>query len=467
MSQPALALTDQAARALGAPARAAGRRGRRLATSTGALAIAAVAATAAAPAAHADEQYTVRSGDTVSHIAAKYGTSVTAVRSANGLNGSAFIREGQRLTIPTAGGAAATTTAAPASAGGAHTVASGETVSAIAKRYGTTVAAITSANGLDSRAFIRVGQTLTIPGASGAAATTAAAPAATGGAHTVASGETVSAIAKRYGTTVAAVVSANGLDSRAFIRVGQTLTIPGASGAAATTAAAPTSAGGRHTVASGETVSAIAKRYGTTVAAITSANGLDSRAFIRVGQTLTIPGASGAAAAAAPAATGGAQLVGNTFLGRTYAPTVVASANANKAALIAMGVPSKAAMQAKVAATARSMGVDPALAQAIAFQESGFNHTSVSPANAIGTMQVIPSSGEWASQLVGRDLNLLDPDDNVVAGVAIIRQLVRTSPDLSTAVASYYQGASSVKRNGMFSDTRRYVANVQTHMARY
>ncbi|MET0433413.1 MAG: LysM peptidoglycan-binding domain-containing protein [Cellulomonas sp.] len=407
MSQPALALTDQAARALGAPARAAGRRGRRLATSTGALAIAAVAATAAAPAAHADEQYTVRSGDTVSHIAAKYGTSVTAVRSANGLNGSAFIREGQRLTIPTAGGAAATTSAAtPASAGGAHTVASGETVSAIAKRYGTTVAAITSANGLDSRAFIRVGQTLTVPGASGAATTTAA-------------------------------------------------------------ATAPASAGGRHTVASGETVSAIAKRYGTTVAAITSANGLDSRAFIRVGQTLTIPGASGAAASAAPAATGGAQLVGNTFLGRTYAPTVVASANANKAALIAMGVPSKAAMQAKVAATARSMGVDPALAQAIAFQESGFNHTSVSPANAIGTMQVIPSSGEWASQLVGRDLNLLDPDDNVVAGVAIIRQLVRTSPDLSTAVASYYQGASSVKRNGMFSDTRRYVANVQTHMARY
>jgi LysM repeat protein len=396
MSQPALALTDQAARTPGAAA----RRGRLLATSTGALAIVAVAATATAPAAHADESYTVRSGDTVSHIAAKYGTTVSAVRSANGLNGSAFIREGQSLTIPTSGGAAA---AAPAATGGSHTVASGETVSAIAKRYGTTVAAIVSANGLDSRAFIRVGQTLTVPGAG---ATATAAPAAT-----------------------------------------------------------TTAGGGSHTVASGETVSAIAKRYGTTVAAIVSANGLDSRAFIRVGQTLTLPGA-GATATAAPASSG-TQLVGNTFLGRTYAPSVVASANANKASLIAMGVPSKADMQARVASTARAMGVDPALAQAIAFQESGFNHTSVSPANAIGTMQVIPTSGEWASQLVGRDLNLLDPDDNVVAGVAIIRQLVRTSPDLSTAIASYYQGASSVKRNGMFSDTRRYVANVQTHMARY
>ena len=196
-----------------------------------------------------------------------------------------------------------------------------------------------------------------------------------------------------------------------------------------------------------------------------SANGLDSRAFIRVGQTLTIPGAGAAAPAAAP--TGGTSLVGNTFLGRTYAPSVVASANANKASLLAMGVPSRDQMQAKVAATARSMGVDAALAQAIAFQESGFDHTSVSPANAIGTMQVIPTSGDWASDLVGRDLNLLDPDDNVVAGVAILRQLVKTSPDLPTAIASYYQGAGSVKRNGMFSDTRRYVANVQTLMARF
>ncbi|MEN1976361.1 lytic transglycosylase [Cellulomonas sp. P4] len=343
MTQPALALTDQAARAQ-APGAASRARGRRLATGTGAIAIAAVAATASAGAAHADEQYTVRSGDTVSHIAARHGTTVSAVRTANGLDSRAFIREGQRLTIPT-------------------------------QRSATTAPA--------------------------------AAPQATGGAHPVASGETVSAIAPRYGTTVAAVVSANGLDARAFIRVGQTLTIPGA-GATATTATA-----------------------------------------------------------AAPQATGGTALVGNTFLGRTYAPSVVASANANKASLLAMGVPSRDQMQAKVASTARAMGVDAALAQAIAFQESGFDHTSVSPANAIGTMQVIPTSGDWASDLVGRDLNLLDPDDNVVAGVAILRQLVKTSPDLPTAIASYYQGAGSVKRNGMFSDTRRYVANVQTLMARF
>jgi soluble lytic murein transglycosylase-like protein len=124
-------------------------------------------------------------------------------------------------------------------------------------------------------------------------------------------------------------------------------------------------------------------------------------------------------------------------------------------------------MQAKVVATAKAMGVDPALAQAVAFQESGFNHAVVSPANAIGAMQVIPSSGTWASELVGRPLNLVDPDDNVVAGVAILRSLVKSAPDLPTAIAGYYQGATSVQRNGMFADTRRYVANVQTHMTRF
>src|SRR5690606_4566119 len=130
-------------------------------------------------------------------------------------------------------------------------------------------------------------------------------------------------------------------------------------------------------------------------------------------------------------------------------------------------VPSRATMQAKIAAKAKKLGVSPALAQAVAYQESGFNHASVSPANAIGAMQVIPTSGDWAADLVGHPINLLDPDDNVTAGVAILRQLVKSAPDLDSAIAGYYQGATSVRKYGMFSDTRRYVANVRTLMARF
>jgi N-acetylmuramoyl-L-alanine amidase len=209
-------------------------------------------------------------------------------------------------------------------------------------------------------------------------------------------------------------------------------------------------------------VSGIAAHHGTTVSAIVSANGLGSNAMIQIGQKLRL---SGSSTHSTPRPT--TPLVGDTFEGRTYARDVVDAANANKQALLDAGVPSPSQMQAKVAATARAYGVDPRLAQAVAFQESGFNHTAVSPANAIGTMQVIPSSGDWASDLVGRELNLLDPDDNVTAGVVILQALLRVSPDLPSAIAGYYQGASSVRKYGMFSDTRRYVANIQTLMGRF
>ena len=51
-------------------------------------------------------------------------------------------------------------------------------------------------------------------------------------------------------------------------------------------------------------------------------------------------------------------------------------------------------------------------------------------------MQVIPSSGDWASEMVGRELNLLDPQDNVTAGVAILGRLLATSPSTDTAIAN-------------------------------
>jgi len=434
----------------------------RAASGTGAtLALATVALAATGTAGHAAD-YTVRDGDTLTSIAKRTGTTVARLAADNALADPSRVRSGQILRVPDA---APATTAAPVAAGTSYTVRSGDTVSGIAARHGTTVAAVVAANGLDARAFVRAGQTLTIPGAAGGVA--APAPAAAGGSsYTVQRGDTVSAVAARHGTTVAAVVAANGLDARAFIRAGQTLTIPGADAARPAapqaSSAQPAATGTTYTVRSGDTVSAIASRHGTTVPAVVAANGLDARATIRAGQQLTVPGT-----AAAPQAAAATQLVGNTFAGRTYSSQVVDAANQNKRSLLAAGAPSRADMQAKVAATARAMGVDPALAQAVAHQESGFDHTAVSPANAIGTMQVIPSSGEWASQLVGRQLNLLDPDDNVVAGVAILRSLVRTSDDLPTAIASYYQGAGSVTRNGMYADTRRYVANVQTLMTRF
>jgi N-acetylmuramoyl-L-alanine amidase len=120
-----------------------------------------------------------------------------------------------------------------------------------------------------------------------------------------------------------------------------------------------------------------------------------------------------------------------------------------------------------VAETAEDMGVDPALALAFAEQESGFRPEAVSSAGALGTMQVMPANEQWASDLAGRPLDLADAEDNITAGIAIIRHLIETSPDLDTAIASYYQGAYGVAAYGMYQETVVYVASVKERLAKF
>jgi N-acetylmuramoyl-L-alanine amidase len=213
--------------------------------------------------------YTVSAGDTLYGIAKKYGTSVDAIKSTNGLS-SNFIDVGQNLSIPSGA------TSATAKTTSSHTVSSGDTLYSIAKKYGTSVDAIKAANGLSSN-FIDVGQTLSIPTGG-----TAAPAQNTSSSHQVSSGDTLYSIAKKYGTSVDAIKAANGMSSN-FIDVGQTLSIPNG------TASAPTqSTSTSYQVVSGDTLYSIADRHGTTVDAIKASNGMSSN-FIDVGQRLTIP----------------------------------------------------------------------------------------------------------------------------------------------------------------------------------
>lgn len=383
---------------------------------------------------------------------------------------------------------------AQVSAPAEYTIARGDTISGIAGKFGLDTYAVLKLNGLQANTVIYPGQKIKLDG-SAAPAAPAPAPAAPapsapagGGVYTVKSGDTLSAIAARHGVKLSEVLGWNGLNMRSIIRPGQQIKIGGGSAAPAPSApaapapapapapsapapAAPTvsAPAGSYTIKSGDTLSGIAARNGVKLADILSANRLTMSSIIYPGQKLALPGSSLAPAStpSAPPAATVTPLVPSTFLGFTYPAAVVSSANQNKALLNASPVPSREQMKTIVADTARRMGVDPSLALAFAFQESSFDHRSVSPANAIGTMQVIPSSGEWASDLVGRRLNLLDPYDNATAGVAIIRQLTRTSPDLDTAIAGYYQGQYSVSKYGMYDDTKQYVASIKAHQKNF
>ena len=116
-------------------------------------------------------------------------------------------------------------------------------------------------------------------------------------------------------------------------------------------------------------------------------------------------------------------------------------------------------MRRVVIRIAHQNGVGTNIALAISWQESGWQMDQVSSAHAIGAMQVLPSTGRWVSTVVGRPLELRKLHDNVTAGVVLIRVL-RDNAGVRHAVAGYYQGLASVRHDGMYRDTRHYVANV-------
>ena len=105
------------------------------------------------------QQHTVRSGETVYGLALKYGTSTSAIARANNLANSRMIHPGDVLVIPPAEQG---TVKRPARSSSGHTVAAGETLSGVASRYGTTIAAIAKANGISPSRFIQPGQKVRI-----------------------------------------------------------------------------------------------------------------------------------------------------------------------------------------------------------------------------------------------------------------------------------------------------------------
>ena len=117
----------------------------------------------------------------------------------------------------------------------------------------------------------------------------------------------------------------------------------------------------------------------------------------------------------------------------------------------------------EVGSIASSEGVSPSLAEAIGYQESGFNNGEVSSTGAVGVMQIMPSTWSWIGQnLAGPPpLSPTSAADNIRAGSLLLHSLLSdTGGDAAQAVAGYYQGLQSVRAHGLFSDTQAYVNNV-------
>ncbi len=169
----------------------------------------------------------------------------------------------------------------------AHVVRRGETVSGIAARYGVSTDLLLSSNRVARARSLQVGTTLYIPTNASALPSTAfyeAEPTPRSPlSHVVRSGETLSAIARKYNVTMETIKVNNGIGRDNVVRVGQKLTIR--SGASAPVRAAART----HTVTRGETAGVIAERYHVGLTALIQANKLGRSGTIRVGQRLKIP----------------------------------------------------------------------------------------------------------------------------------------------------------------------------------
>ncbi len=269
-----------------------------------------------------------------------------------------------------------------------------------------------------------------------AVAVTAAAP----GFVDVRAGDTLSHIAQRNGITVAELQRINGMGASTRIFAGQELRVSGSGGASGDSSSGSSRGSGkRHRIAQGETLSGIAAQYGLSRQALASANGLSS-STIYAGRTLVIPSGSG----------GGSEGSGTATRSRRSSTSSV----------------SRAEVRQIIRDTARRYGVDPSLALAIADQESGFQQNVVSSANAIGVMQVLPSTVDWMERVVGRDLDAYDVRDNVTAGVALLKVL-RSQANVEDTIAAYYQGLRAVREHGWYEETKSYVANVRALQRSY
>jgi soluble lytic murein transglycosylase-like protein len=116
----------------------------------------------------------------------------------------------------------------------------------------------------------------------------------------------------------------------------------------------------------------------------------------------------------------------------------------------------------QIAAIADGDGVPAPLAEAIAWQESGFDNDEVSSAGAVGVMQILPATWSWiTSNLAGGSLlNSASATGNVTAGVLLLRSLLAATGSQPLAIAAFLQGLASVQRIGILPAARQYVADV-------
>lgn len=326
------------------------------------------------------------------------------------------------------------------------TVEPGDTLTSISKRHRVTVATLVDLNELPNPNRIYAGQRLRVAAKAPPTAPAAASKPAAARTHVVKRGQNLTVIARRYGITVSAIVRANEIRDASRIYAGHRLTIPASSPAPSTAPPAATKAPkpaafATHTIARGENLTTIARAYGISVSALAQANGITNPSRIYAGQRLTVSGKSAASKKSGAAA--------------SERPKVPASMKAL--------MTKRDTVRRTIVEEARRYDVPPALALAVAWQESGWQQGVVSHAGAVGVMQLMPATADWVGDvMLGTTVQIRDTRHNVRAGVRLLAHyLAHFDGDRARVLAAYYQGQWATDHHGIYPVSRPYIASIK------
>lgn len=279
--------------------------------------------------------------------------------------------------------------------------------------------------------------------------------------HVVRRGETLSQVARRYGTTVGAIARANGITNIHRVLAGQSLLVedgPGATlqqialiapaagdpaGSVAPSAGDDPAAYAVHVVSPGETLTSIAKATGTTVTRLGALNSIANIDRLRVGIQLKVP---------APTPDPPASL-----LDQSRIPAQL------------RGSPERQALAPLFERWSAECGVPADLVMGLSWVESGWQNEVISSAGAAGIGQIMPNTAIWLSQnVIKAPLDVRNPEHNIRMTACYLRWLLdRTGGDVPTAVAGYYQGLNSVRTVGVYPVSQTYLSAVMGATERF
>ncbi len=227
-----------------------------------------------------------------------------------------------------------------------------------------------------------------------------------------------------------------------------------------------------YVVQPGDSLWAISRANGLSVAQLAAANNMNQNDLLLIGRQLQIPSnapstPAGQVAQAAPSASATGAAAANPW---TFCATFTPQGGPwGVLPDLLQQSPDRLALQPLFMKWARYYNLSLPLLEAIAWQESGWQQGVVSPVGAIGTGQIMPDTAKFITgNLIGMHLDINSVSDNIRMAAAFLAYLAGVEGNNQCAtIAAYYEGPVNLSQSGVFPESQAYVASVEALLPRF